>query len=122
MPKIFVLRHQLAEQQAKLRQHDKAGSENANSPPLSSDEEKFEPTQKVVVQEADAAGASTSTAASSSSVTVQQQPLLPVSDILQRPRPGLVIQPIPAPPSTSPSSSASTSVNGKAKKNTSKKA
>ena len=38
MPKIFVLRHQLQEQQAKLRQHDKGG-ESSNSPSLSSDEE-----------------------------------------------------------------------------------
>lgn len=37
MPKIFVLRHQLAEQQAKLKLHDK-GDSSANSPPLSDDE------------------------------------------------------------------------------------
>ncbi len=37
MPKIFVLRHQLAEQQAKLKANDKGGDSAAsNSPPLSS--------------------------------------------------------------------------------------
>ena len=67
MPKIFVLRHQLAEQQAKLRQHDKSG-ENS-SPPLSSDEE-----------------------AAKEAIIIEERP-----EILQRPPPGLVIQPIPAP-------------------------
>ena len=81
MPKIYFVRHQLAEQEARLRQGDKAGGENSNSPPLSSDEEKFEPQKEGQVQ--------------------------PVSDILQRPRPGLVIQPIPAP------SSSNTPINGK---------
>ena len=72
MPKIFVLRHQLAEQQAKLRQHDKSG-ENS-SPPLSSDEE-----------------------AAKEAIIIEERP-----EILQRPPPGLVIQPIPPPvPTTS---------------------
>ena len=101
MPKIFVLRHQLQEQQAKLRQHDKGG-ESSNSPSLSSDEEKFEP------------------AASKKAGVVQPPVLLPpvvplpqpqqpeVSDILQRPPPGLVIQPIPPPqPQTSAPSTSS---------------
>ena len=75
MPKIFVLRHQLAEQQARLRQHDKGG-EASNSPPLSSDEDnKYE----------------------------GQPSLNNVSEVLPRPPPGLVIQPIPGP---APSSSA----------------
>ena len=74
MPKIFVLRHQLAEQQARLRQHDKGG-EASNSPPLSSDEDnKYE----------------------------GQPSLNNVSEVLPRPPPGLVIQPIPGP---APSSS-----------------
>lgn len=42
MPKIFVLRHQLAEQQAKLKLQAK-GSDPAGSVSPSSDEEKFDP-------------------------------------------------------------------------------
>ena len=79
MPKIFVLRHQLAEQQARLRQSDKG--EASNSPPLSSDEDtKYEAGQP-------------------------SNPLHPnVSEVLPRAPPGLVIQPIPPPP-TAPSTS-----------------
>jgi hypothetical protein len=44
MPKIFVLRHQLAEQQAKLKLQAK-GSDPSGSVSPSSDEEKFEPQQ-----------------------------------------------------------------------------
>ena len=101
MPKIFVLRHQLQEQQAKLRQHDKGG-ESSNSPSLSSDEEKgFEPaTSKkqagVIIQPP---------VLNLAPVTSLQQPQPEVSDILQRPPPGLVIQPIP-PPQPQPQTSA----------------
>jgi len=42
MPKIFVLRHQLAEQQAKLKLQAK-GSDPAGSVSPNSDEEKFDP-------------------------------------------------------------------------------
>jgi len=42
MPKIFVLRHQLAEQQAKLKLQAK-GSDPAGSASPNSDEEKFDP-------------------------------------------------------------------------------
>ena len=97
MPKIFVLRHQLAEQQAKLRQHDKGqndGENSSNSPSLSSDEEKFESAaskEVVLVQP----GTSGTTLVLGPVVPLPQQP--EVSDILQRPPPGLVIQPIPAP-------------------------
>ena len=106
MPKIFVLRHQLQEQQAKLRQHDKGG-ESSNSPSLSSDEEKgFEPaTSKkqagVIIQPP---------VLNLAPVTSLQQPQPEVSDILQRPPPGLVIQPIPPPqpqPQTSVQSTSS---------------
>lgn len=76
MPKIFVLRHQLAEQQAKLRQHDKQG-ENS-SPPLSSDEEA---AKEALIQERPP-----------SNHHAENRP-----EILSRPPPGLVIQPIPAP-------------------------
>lgn len=71
MPKIFVLRHQLAEQQARLRQHDKGGAEASSSPPLSSDEEKFEAERQKLIG--------------------GNQP--PVPELLNRP-PGLVIQPV----------------------------
>ena len=82
MPKIFVLRHQLAEQQARLRQHDKGG-EASNSPPLSSDEDnKYE----------------------------GQPSLNNVSEVLPRPPPGLVIQPIPGPAPTSSGVGTSSSV------------
>ncbi len=93
MPKIFVLRHQLAEQQAKLRQHDKG--ENSSSPPLSSDEDKFEPPKPESAQN-----------------KAHQ-----VSDILQRPPPGLVIQPIPPPsiPSAASASTVASTSNGKQK-------
>jgi hypothetical protein len=42
MPKIFVLRHQLAEQQAKLKLQAK-GSDPSGSASPNSDEEKFDP-------------------------------------------------------------------------------
>ena len=112
MPKIFVLRHQLAEQQAKLRQHDKGqndGENSSNSPSLSSDEEKFESAaskEVVLVQP----GTSGTTLVLGPVVPLPQQP--EVSDILQRPPPGLVIQPIPAPqrsPQPQTSSAPSTS-------------
>lgn len=110
MPKIFVLRHQLAEQQAKLRQHDKGqndGENSSNSPSLSSDEEKFESAaskEVVLVQP----GTSGTTLVLGPVVPQPQQP--EVSDILQRPPPGLVIQPIPAPqPQTSSAPSTSNS-------------
>ena len=79
MPKIFVLRHQLAEQQKKLRQDDKGASgEASNSPPLSPEQEdsnKYE-----------------------ASKNVQPPEVLPI-----RPPSGLVIQPIPAPSSSTAS-------------------
>ena len=98
MPKIFVLRHQLAEQQAKLRQHDKGGESSNGSPSLSSDEETRGET--VVVQPASVLLAP--------AVLQSQQPS-EVCDILQRPPPGLVIQPIPPPLPQPQSSAASTS-------------
>ena len=42
MPKIFVLRHQLAEQQAKLKLQAKGGSDNSGPGSSSSDDEKLE--------------------------------------------------------------------------------
>ena len=114
MPKIFVLRHQLAEQQAKLRQHDKGGESNSGSPSLSSDEEKFEPTASksetvsVVVQPPVLGGLGVAP------VNNPLQPQQPeVSDILQRPPPGLVIQPIPPPQAQTSSPSTSTETAGK---------
>ena len=97
MPKIFVLRHQLAEQQARLRQNDKGGESSNGSPSLSSDEE-TRPGETVVVQPS----------VLLAPAVLHQQP--EVSDILQRPPPGLVIQPIPAPPQpqTSAASTSST--------------
>ena len=83
MPKIFVLRHQLAEQQAKLRQHDKQG-ENASSPPLSSDEEA---AKEALINEQ-----SPNSSQPSSPPASENRP-----EILSRPPPGLVIQPIPPP-------------------------
>ena len=50
MPKIFALRHQLAEQQAKLKQQAKGGSPEA-SPNSSSDEEKIAGGSKQAAQE-----------------------------------------------------------------------
>ena len=99
MPKIFVLRHQLAEQQARLRQNDKGG-ESSNSPSLSSDEETRGET--VVVQPS---------VLLAPAVLQSQQP--EVCDILQRPPPGLVIQPIPPPQPQSSAASTSSTAAGK---------
>ena len=91
MPKIFVLRHQLAEQQKKLRQDDKgAGGEASNSPPLSPEEDsnKYE--------------ASHPRGQSSNNVPPEDLPLRPLS--------GLVIQPIPAPSTATSAASSSVSI------------
>ena len=90
MPKIFVLRHQLAEQQKKLRQDDKgAGGEASNSPPLSPEEDsnKYEASPR---------------GQSSNNVPPEVLPLRPLS--------GLVIQPIPAPSTATSAASSSVSI------------
>ena len=86
MPKIFVLRHQLEQQQKKLNQANKAeGGEASNSPPLSPDEDnKYEAAPR-----------------GQSSNTVPPE-------VLHRQH-GLVIQPIPA-PSTASATSSSVSI------------
>ncbi len=96
MPKIFVLRHQLAQQQAKLKANDKGGDTTAsNSPPLSSPagagsggngSEDENPPRVVQAQQLEG-------------VQVHVTPpsgLPPHAETLVIP-PGLVIQPVPQP-------------------------